>query len=414
MATMHDFTLAVRGWLVRLGCAVTACAAATVAPPALRAQAGDTVVARRLAPGVEYRQIVDKRGPWVMGLVRLDLARGGFEIRHVRSHDRLTGRERLSAMVRRAEAGPAGARVLAAVNADFFDLKTGESENNQVIAGEWWKGLKVTDSPYDTYDNVHVQLALDSAGRPSIDRFILDAKAWVRGSVTPIIALNSNPSGKPEGTALFTPRYGATTPRDTTRQTAEATLMTAGRRGDTLVFARRGVVATTSGSPIPPDGAVLSAYGARTKEILAMADGDTVKILLATRPRLPRGSTPALIVGGWPRILRGGESVAAEAATVEGTISHNAELRHPRTAAGFSRDRRTLFLLTVDGRSTRSVGVTLEELARLMRRLGAWEAMNFDGGGSTTMVIDGAVVNVPSDAGGEREVGSGLLVVRKR
>jgi exopolysaccharide biosynthesis protein len=106
--------------------------------------------------------------------------------------------------------------------------------------------------------------------------------------------------------------------------------------------------------------------------------------------------------------------VAAEAATVEGTISHNAELRHPRTAAGFSRDRRTLFLLTVDGRSTRSVGVTLEELARLMRRLGAWEAMNFDGGGSTTMVIDGAVVNVPSDAGGEREVGSGLLVVRKR
>ena len=117
-----------------------------------------------------------------------------------------------------------------------------------------------------------------------------------------------------------------------------------------------------------------------------MAAGDTIRILLSTLPRSPFGAPLSLVIGGWPRILRDGEDVAADAATVEGTISRNAEARHPRTAIGFSRDSTTLFLLTVDGRSERSVGATLVELAALMRRLGAWQAMNFDGGGSTTMV----------------------------
>jgi exopolysaccharide biosynthesis protein len=121
-----------------------------------------------------------------------------------------------------------------------------------------------------------------------------------------------------------------------------------------------------------------------------------------------------MIIGGWPRILRDGEDVAADAATLEGTISRNAEARHPRTAAGFSRDSSTIFLVTVDGRSENSGGVTLVELARLMRRLGAWQAINFDGGGSTTMVVEGKVVNAPSDSSGERAVGNALLVMRRR
>jgi len=57
--------------------------------------------------------------------------------------------------------------------------------------------------------------------------------------------------------------------------------------------------------------------------------------------------------------------------------------------------------------------MTLVELAALMRRLGAWQAMNFDGGGSTTLVVGGSIVNAPSDATGEREVGNALLVVRR-
>ncbi len=380
------------------------------APAALAAQRADTVVARALAPGVAYRQFTDRRGPWRVSLIRVDLRRAGLAIHHVRALDSLRGRERPTDMVRRATSG--GARVLAAVNADFFELRSGENENNQVIDGEWWKGLKVTDSPYDTWDNVHSQLALDSAARPSIARYLFDGRAWARGAMTPILTLNAVPAGSYEGTALFTPRFGSATPRDTARQTVEAPLLAAGHRGDTALYVRSGPVVAGSGTAIPRDGAVLSAYGARTAAVTAMAAGDTVRILLATAPRLPRGRAPALLVGGWPRIVHEGRSVAGEAAAVEGTISRNAEVRHPRTAVGFSRDGATLLLLVVDGRSAASVGMTLVELAEQMRRLGAWEALNFDGGGSTTMVVDGAVVNAPSDSTGERAVGNALLVVR--
>lgn len=401
-------------WLSSIHVRSILAASAVSALPAspIRAQRADTIAARDLAPGVAYRRIVDARGPWVMHLVRVDLRRADLALRHARARDSLRGRERTSEMVRRAAA--AGTRVLAAVNADFFDLKSGENENNQVLGGEWWKGVKVTDSPYDTFDNAHAQLALDSARHPSIDRYLFDGRAWARGVMTPILTLNAVPTGTYEGTALFTPRFGPTTPRDTTRQTVEAALIAAGRRGDTALFVRRGAVTSTSGSVIPREGAVLSAYGARTKEVQALADGDTVRVLLATLPRLSGHASPALLIGGWPRIRLGGRNVAADAAVVEGTISRNAEARHPRTAVGYSRDGRMLFLLVVDGRSATSVGVTLVELAEVLGRLGAWEALNFDGGGSTTMVIDGAVVNAPSDSTGEREVGNALLLVRTR
>jgi len=386
---------------------------AAFAPATLHAQQGDTLTARELAPGVAYRQFTDRSGPWVMHLVRVDLRRADLEVRHARALDQLRGREKTTEMVRRAKA--AGTTVLAAVNADFFSLTTGENENNQVIGGEWWKGLEVTDSPYDTYKNAHVQFGIDAARRPMMDRFILDGKAWAHGVPTPILTVNFNPSGRPEGTAWYTWRYGATAPRDTSRPTAEAPMVTAGRRGDTLLYVRRGAASATSGSAIPADGAVLAAYGtgARTKEVQAMGDGDTVKILLATLPRSGNGAVPVLLIGGWPRILRDGVNVAGNAATLEGTISSNAEMRHPRTAVGFSRDSSTLYLLTVDGRQERSAGMTLVELAGVLQRLGAWQAMNFDGGGSTTMVIAGVLTNVPSDATGERAVGNALLVVKK-
>jgi hypothetical protein len=314
-------------------------------------------------------------------------------------------------MVRRATGN--GARVLVAINSDFFELQSGENENNQVVRGEWWKGLKNTDSPYDTWDNTHIQLAIDSMRHPYIDRFMFDGRTISHGAVTPIITLNFNPNGKPEGTALYTSRFGVRTPRDTTRATTEVALMPAGHRGDTILFVRRGAVAKSSGTEIPSGGAVLAAYGAglRATEVSAMADGDTIRLLLSTLPRLPRN--PAVIVGGWPRILQNGQDVTAMAPVVEGTISRNAEMKHPRSAVGISRDSSTLILFAVDGRSENSGGMTLSELAAHMRALGAWDAMNFDGGGSTTLVIDGAVANHPSDPTGERAVGNALMVIRK-
>ena len=396
--------LSLPSFVALMACRTTAPSSVSVAP--------SSPSGRELWPGVSYRHWVDSTGPNAIHLVTVDLRRSDIELHHARARDALRGREKTTEMAKRAAAN--GATVLAAVNADFFNLASGENENNQVIGGEWWKGVKVTDSPYDTYDNTHVQFGIDANRRPFIDRYMLDAKAWWRGVATPITTLNFNPSGNPEGTALYTWRYGSSTPRDTTRQTAEAGLTPVGRRGDTLLYVRRGAVSSVSGSMIPANGAVLAAYGAgsRLQEVQRMADGDTVRVLLTTLPRTGAGA-PTVLIGGWPRILRDGIDVAVDAPTVEGTISRNAEARHPRSAIGFSRDSSTLFLLVVDGRTQKSVGMTLVELAALMRRLGAWQAMNFDGGGSTTLVVGGSIVNAPSDATGEREVGNALLVVRR-
>ncbi len=377
------------------------------------AQHADTVRTDTLAPGVTHTRLVRNAGPWVVHVVRIDRRRGGVNVRQVRAHDQLTTRERVSSMVARRVA--AGEQVLAAVNADFFDLASGANENNVVIDGEWWKGVRVTESPFDTFDNVHAQFAMDSAGRPLLDRFAFDGFARLSRTGFPLITLNTLPAGTYEGAALWTARYGALTPRDTVRSTTELTLTAAGRRGDTLLYVRRSE-AKGGGSAISPGGTVLSGYGARAATLDSTADGDTVRVTLGLSPwpRMPRRATPpALVIGGWPRLLRDGVNIAPRSAADEGTISRNAEVRHPRTAVGFSRDSATMLLVTVDGRSTASVGMTLVELADLLRELGAWNALNFDGGGSTTMVIGGRVVNIPSDRTGERDVGNALVISKR-
>ena len=94
--------------------------------------------------------------------------------------------------------------------------------------------------------------------------------------------------------------------------------------------------------------------------------------------------------------------------------------RNPRTAAGIARGGRQLILVAVDGREYQNAGMTLRELGDLMLALGARDAINLDGGGSTTMVFadpDSAgklrIANHPSDKGGERTVGDALAIVHR-
>jgi exopolysaccharide biosynthesis protein len=84
------------------------------------------------------------------------------------------------------------------------------------------------------------------------------------------------------------------------------------------------------------------------------------------------------------------------------------ETRHPRTAVAKLRDGKFL-MITVDGRSESSGGISLYDLAKLLLELGAIDAMNLDGGGSTTMYLEGKVVNQPSDKEGERKVSDAII-----
>jgi exopolysaccharide biosynthesis protein len=95
--------------------------------------------------------------------------------------------------------------------------------------------------------------------------------------------------------------------------------------------------------------------------------------------------------------------------------------RHPRTAVGRKADG-TVVLFVVDGRATESAGMSIKELQQTLHWLGCVDAINLDGGGSTTMFIKGephnGVVNYPTDNKkfdheGEREVANVLLLLRK-
>ena len=113
-------------------------------------------------------------------------------------------------------------------------------------------------------------------------------------------------------------------------------------------------------------------------------------------------------IGGFPVLLQDGEVVGD---LEVGARSAFAAARHPRTAIGLDEDGGRLWLAVVDGRGAHSVGMSLPELTALLHSLGVEDAVNLDGGGSTTMWIRGQVVNRPSDPTGERPVANGLWLV---
>lgn len=124
-------------------------------------------------------------------------------------------------------------------------------------------------------------------------------------------------------------------------------------------------------------------------------------------------SAAALVAdGAWttlsfgPALLSDGEILdGIDDVEVDTNIgNHSIQGRQPRTAIGMV-ETNHLVLVVVDGRDEGySAGVTMTGLAQIMRDLGARTAYNLDGGGSSTMVFDGAVVNQPSNRGGERGV----------
>lgn len=153
---------------------------------------------------------------------------------------------------------------------------------------------------------------------------------------------------------------------------------------------------------IPENGYVIASTGTRIAEIAPLFKvGDTVECVEDLFFRYNQ-----LIVGGGSQIVAGGKALT--------TFTLNMSGRAPRTAIGVSRDRSEVILVTIDGRTSSYRGVTQQELAHIMVELGAFEAINMDGGGSTQMMTlnqNGlmATRNFPSD-NTERRMYSGLVI----
>lgn len=154
-----------------------------------------------------------------------------------------------------------------------------------------------------------------------------------------------------------------------------------------------------SNSVIPMDKVVLSLGSALAKKIKNTETGTAISLSFKTHPGL---KDVDIAIGGGPILIRD-----AKLQKFSGY-----QPRHPRTAIGFN--DMYFFLLVVDGRQKDlSIGMTLGELADFMLKLGCTEAMNLDGGGSSTFWLDGKIMNSPSD-GRERRIANGLILLRKQ
>lgn len=210
---------------------------------------------------------------------------------------------------------------------------------------------------------------------------------------------------------VFTPDFGQRTPQ--------------GPGLEAVLDARDRVVELRSprGGPLPAGGRSVQATGRRVAELTRLARvGGRLRIkatLLDGRGHPVSPSPKTDIVNGGPELVRDGRlhvTPATDGMVHPGDPSWYygwVHKRNPRTLAGVDPAGRTV-LITADGRSTGALGLSILESARIAKALGLRDAINLDGGGSTTTVIDGKVLNQPSDSAGERPIGDALLILPRR
>lgn len=166
--------------------------------------------------------------------------------------------------------------------------------------------------------------------------------------------------------------------------------------GEVEAVVLRSEVGVTRG-PIQKGTAVISAEGEAAAKLTSLAVGDRVKLQLLVSG-LDEGETEA--VGGGPLLLRRG--------AYAGPAEDDKAVRNPRTLVGTTPDGH-VWSVVVDGRQTMSVGTTHSESAEILKRWGCTEAINLDGGGSSTLHSFGVTLNRPS-GGVERSVANGVVL----
>lgn len=169
------------------------------------------------------------------------------------------------------------------------------------------------------------------------------------------------------------------------------------------------------GDPVNVTGMLLS--GGRTVSPIETVPDNRIDSILCLKTgearildgqQCPKGFTEGVAAG--PRLVASGVVRDSRLEIATGT--------HPRTAFAVSRDHHTAWIVAVDGRQEDSKGIALSELAAFFRSLGAWDAINLDGGGSTTLAIEGPdgqpqILNKPIQSGvvgKERPVANQILV----
>ncbi len=290
---------------------------------------------------------------------------------------------------------------LAGVNACFFG--TGIA-----LTGVIHSGGEIIQTPTDSYET----FAFTQSRGALLQTGVTLQSATITfadGSTAPLDLFNQ--TRQADTIVCYTPVWGPST--DTTAQGIEVIVEGASgpMRAEKEVAGRVTAVRTGAASlnnPIPAGGFVLAARDSKVTTLQSKIQvGDRIRVRFDYSANLWNNAQISLTGRGW--LLSGGQPQTSNF----DQYSSSFRGRNPRTCVAWNATH--YFLVTVDGRQAGySVGMSLDELAEFLRsRLGATDAVNLDGGGSTAMWVNGALVNRPSDATGERSVGNALLLARR-
>jgi hypothetical protein len=349
------------------------------------APAGEGLVTSRqdspVAPGVNYTAFdrLDARG-WLRGdILATDLDKHGVTVDYVNT-GKVSGGTPLSQQLGRKGA-------IAGVNGDFFDI----NDTTAPLGVGVERSGRLINAPAAGHNDTAV-IGKDGLGK--IAQLFLQGTATDDDATKLELTNLNSPAVNTGGIGLYTPEWG-----DAARTRTVDGLPTVRE-----VILREGVVvssATTAGTaPLAANEEALIGREAGADALTAFEVGDKVDVQYGLRPD---AADVAVGISGNTQLAKDGK--------VPDDVP-DADLA-PRTAIGFDADGGRMILLTVDGRATGSRGLSLKEMGQLMIGLGADDALNLDGGGSSTMLARTPgkaapqVVNDPSD-GGERLIPNGL------
>ncbi|GGV23615.1 hypothetical protein GCM10010260_75030 [Streptomyces filipinensis] len=376
------------------------------------APAGAVAAGKRIAPGVTYRQFDVEAGAGKAHahLLTVDLANP-----HVRVGLLYPGVVAARATVSRL-ADSAGA--VAGVNGDFFNITetqhpgveaTGASVGPAIADGQVLKAAVPTGQRFGPAlppgTNTRDVFGVGTDRRARLDRLSLVGSVVTPEGTFPLKGLNQYALAE-NSVGAFTSRWGsASRMRAVCGSDTQRSAPCSGDTYEVRIVGGRVVSASdTPGSgTIPADATVLVGREEGAQRLRKLSVGDAVTVqhsMVAASSGVPY----AFAIGGFP-VLRGGEALSGLDDVTSAV----------RTVVGFKGGGHQLLILALDGATEYRSGMTVAEEADTMRSLGASDAFNLDGGGSTELVTrdDGAsavtVRNHPS-SGAERPVANGIGV----
>ena len=342
-------------------------------------KAPEQLAYRRVVPWQVHR-LGTARGVAVAYSLLLPLSEKTYELRPALATGSVRGRATVRQIATRFGA-------FGALNGGYF-AGNGAPLGMLMIDGEWVKEPILGRTVLGIMQDGSVQMGnVDFNGRitlPGAGEFRINS-------------LNAGHS-KTDEVILYTQRWGNET-ADKSKEGATRVMLTGAGQVLRVNAEGRGMV-------IPQGGYVLSAVGPRAAAMAKTTVGGTATLRIATSPAWPGlrhaiGGGPRLVADGRPHNTAGSEAFRSDIASGAA----------PRTAIGVLPNGDVL-LVVADGRQQGySAGLTLDEMAHFLVKQGVRDAMNLDGGGSSTLVVSGRLANRPS-GGGERRVSNALLAFR--